>query len=102
MNAVRVSSYKDKGDVKRFLPVAFPACGYGFKVEGVEANKFNKGRFAREGMCDRLPVSGSQLLGERDLWNMMSQLNFELVFLSIQLPQRSEERRVGKECRSRW
>src|SRR2546430_988917 len=39
-------------------------------------------------------------------WNTMGPTNFQndLVFLhtTISITQRSEERRVGKECRSRW
>ena len=28
--------------------------------------------------------------------------NYDLIVLDLNLPGRSEERRVGKECRSRW
>ena len=33
---------------------------------------------------------------------LMSENDFDILFVDIGLNDRSEERRVGKECRSRW
>ena len=46
-------------------------------------------------------------LNARSAADAIRQLEFDLVLLDINLPdgngfERSEERRVGKECRSRW
>ena len=61
--------------------------------------------FMRKMLSDILKKEGFEIIGEadngKDAVEKYKQLNPDLVTMDIVMP-RSEERRVGKECRSRW
>src|SRR3989475_7786512 len=64
----------------------------------VDALRFRQLRLFRHRLCDRLP----RLLRQHGRWQRTGPWGFLVGACRLRLDGRSEERRVGKECRSRW
>src|SRR5947207_6587615 len=47
-------------------------------------------------------VSGASTVIPETGWVVLTEIDFTQAFAPLQRLERSEERRVGKECRSRW
>ena len=64
----------------------------------------SKGRYAVMAMADLAKNEDSRpvSLKEISLRQGISIFYLEQLFLKLKMNSRSEERRVGKECRSRW
>src|SRR2546422_8189690 len=96
-------------DESRRVPVGFFVTGYSYHLLGiVPARVHVLGAFATDGR-ERLYLLGTDRLG-RDQWSRLVHgtptsmtIGLTAVTFSVLLGvMRSEERRVGKECRSRW
>src|ERR1035437_11071401 len=64
----------------------------------LDGEELNLARVLVNGLGTSFKIEGEQLVLE----NLPTEGSFELEFFTTCAPLRSEERRVGKECRSRW